>query len=181
MKKIRTNEQIADEAIEKGRISFKDILLLRNRLGKVAGKIHTLRRPYGLTDQEGIEWGNIWDRTEVGKSLIAERDDIQKALGRITDHGGVYLEESKATDEFISLWYRYKTSTGVVLRMGPFGAREIAVLEAADSNAPRITFDGVTDVARYGTSPIYVPVYSLVNEAGSFQYYVSGGRIGIVG
>jgi hypothetical protein len=70
----------------------------------------------------------------------------------------------------------YITSAGKERKNNPYGYREIEAIK----NPDYMTFDGVFDAGNYNHS-FYVPIYSLSAHGSGFQYYVSGGKINIIG
>lgn len=78
---------------------------------------------------------------------------------------------------FTWLWDQYKTPRGVERKNNPFGYREQSVLEGVGVS---FTFDDIYDTGNSVFS-FYVPVYTISSSGGSFQYYVSGGKVHIIG
>lgn len=75
----------------------------------------------------------------------------------------------------MNLWV---TPKGVERKNNPFGYREQAILETFQT----IRLAQFTDISRYRAPfPIIVPVYEVVGKDDSFMYYLSGGKINIVG
>jgi len=91
----------------------------------------------------------------------------------------VEVEQEQATKGFAWLWNQYQTPNGKERKNNPFGYREIEVLEEAKISGAKLTFDGFYCVGRY--NDFYVPIYTLFNDKGSFQYVVYGGEIHIIG
>lgn len=72
---------------------------------------------------------------------------------------------------------QYQTPAGKERKNNPFGYREIDVLEAPDHY---FYFVGFYDAGKYGN--VYsLPIYLVCGAGTSFEYYVSGGEINIIG
>ena len=71
---------------------------------------------------------------------------------------------------------QWKTSTGKERKNNPFGYREEQILD----NATDVTF---VEFYNAGNSFVdyFIPVYRVYSNDGSFEYYVQGGKISIVG
>jgi hypothetical protein len=118
---------------------------------------------------------------------ITERDILNlKNRANAGDREAVGISEEIATLEpvvtaeqaakgFAWLWNLYITPAGRERKNNPFGYREIEVLE----DWTGFSFDGFYNAGRYRAH--YVPLYTLFGKGGSFQYYVWGGEIQIVG
>ena len=76
-------------------------------------------------------------------------------------------------------WLRneYKTPYGKERLNNPFGYREIDVLESDDIT---FYFRGFYDAGRYNFH-VYLPIYLVSGAGTSFEYYVVGGKIQIIG
>ena len=70
---------------------------------------------------------------------------------------------------------QWKTPKGAIRKNNPFGTREMEAL----NSLKYIEFVGFHNSNWF--SRFYVPVYSVVGTKGYFDYYVSGGKINIVG
>ena len=123
--------------------------------------------------------------TEREKQLIQNRLNRYQSEVNHTDYeimfanGEISVTDEQARKGFLWLWNQHKTPMGKERKNNPFGYREIDVLNEARENGATFTFDGFYDAGR-----VYrhcLPLYSLYNEKGSFQYYVCGGEINIVG
>ena len=101
------------------------------------------------------------------KALIDEALDCSE-LELCTD------QVLKGFDWLKNLWV---TPRGVERKNNPYGYREQDALE----NFETITFNGYYDAGNYYHS-FYVPLYLVSSKTGStFEYYVSGGSIHIIG
>lgn len=70
-----------------------------------------------------------------------------------------------------------RTPTGKERKNNPFGAREEEVLD----NFDYFTFDGLINAGNSFVD-FYLPIYTVVGKNHlTFQYYVSGGKINIIG
>lgn len=92
----------------------------------------------------------------------------------------VEVEQEQANKGFAWLWNQYQTPKGKERKNNPFGYRKIEVLEEASKSGAKFTFDGFCSAGR-GWRAFYVPVYTLFNDKGNFQYIVNRGKIDIVG
>lgn len=121
-----------------------------------------------------------------GKQRLTE-NELKLLLRRLNDgkikvsqlrRGGYALtaeQVEKGRKWLMNLW---QTPRGVERKNNPFGYREQAVLESFKT----IRMLDVYDAARYGQRPYYIPLFEAIGKAGdSFQYYVWGGEINIVG
>ena len=72
---------------------------------------------------------------------------------------------------------QWKTPTGTERKNNPFGYREQAILEKFDT----IVLKDFYDASRYGGKPYYLPYYEVLGDNTSFEYYVGGGKINILG
>ena len=72
---------------------------------------------------------------------------------------------------------QYQTPKGQIRKNNPFGYREIEVLK---SENPKAYFNGLYNAGNH-FRVFYVPIYEYVSDKGSFEYYVSGGEINIIG
>ena len=70
----------------------------------------------------------------------------------------------------------YKSPTGKERKNNPFGYREQLTLETFDG----FYFDGFFDAGNMFNS-FYVPIYTVAGDNNSFQYYMAGGKIEIIG
>jgi hypothetical protein len=86
----------------------------------------------------------------------------------------VKLEDPKqGYDWLMNLW---KTPNGKERKNNPFGYREEKVLE----NFSHIEFRGFYNAGNYNHN-FYVPLWVVIGNETSFEYYMSGGKINIVG
>ena len=84
------------------------------------------------------------------------------------------LEDTKqGIDYLLNQW---KTPNGKERLNNPFGYREQEVLE----NFEYFEFAGTYNAGNYGHT-FHVPLWNVIGRDGSFQYYMSGGEINIVG
>lgn len=123
--------------------------------------------------------------TEKEKQLIQNRLNSYQSEVRhedyvhMFDNGEISVTKEQAQKGFEWLWNKYKTPMGKERKNNPLGYREIDVLNEARENGATFTFDGFYDAGRI--CRCCLPLYTLYNEKGSFQYYVCGGEINIVG
>lgn len=115
----------------------------------------------------------------IGRRLNAKRDlkEVQAIYDLATEEG-IEVTGEKAQKGFEWLWNLYKSPTGKERSNNPYGIREQNMLE---TGLGHFTYDGHFDAGNAYHS-FYVPLYSFVDKEGfSFQYYVSGGEIHIIG
>jgi hypothetical protein len=123
--------------------------------------------------------------TERQVLLIGRRLNNQKELGEElqellskAEEGEVKVTKEQAQKDFNWLMNLYKTPRGIERKNNPYGYREMSAL---DSGLDYFTYDGHFDAGTYGFS-WYAPIYTFVGkDGGSFQYYVKGGQIQIIG
>lgn len=110
--------------------------------------------------------GENEDVKQVIKAALSEREDYTQLAPEQVKQGVNWLK---------NLW---KTPAGKERKNNPFGYREQDVL---DGDGLTIELLGYYDNAPYGRRGYYMPVYVVSSSGGSFDYYVSGGQIHIVG
>lgn len=107
---------------------------------------------------------------ELGEELA---DLLAKA-----EEGEIQVSFSQAQKGFDWLMNLYKTPANKIRKNNPYGYRE---MEALDSGLDHFTYDGHIDMGMYSSS-WFTPIYTFVGKNGSsFQYYVKGGEIQIIG
>lgn len=115
--------------------------------------------------------------TEREISLLkrrANRGENIEGIYRIMDENDIEVTPEQSAKGFAWLWNQYKTPTGKERKNNPFGYREIEILENYKGEA--FTFRGFYDAGnRYFKN--LLPLY----EIGGMEYYVSGGKINIIG
>jgi len=89
----------------------------------------------------------------------------------------IAITAEQANKCFKWLWNEYKNPTGKERLNNPFGYREIDVLE--DKNIT-FYFRGFYDSGSNGFY-FHLPIYIVCGGNNSFEYYVSGGKIQIIG
>lgn len=116
----------------------------------------------------------------IGRRLNNNKElgkELQKLFDLATDEG-VEVEASQAQKGFDWLMNLYKTPTGAIRKNNPYGYRE---MDALDSGIKAFTYDGHIDMGSYG-NPWFAPLYTFIGKnGGSFQYYVRGEKIQIIG
>jgi hypothetical protein len=103
---------------------------------------------------------------QVVKDALSAREDSTQLAPEQVAQGVSWLK---------NLW---KTPAGKERKNNPFGYREQDVLNKDDVN---ISLRDYYDASRYGERPYYIPLYEVCSAGGSFEYYVFGGQIHIVG
>lgn len=92
-------------------------------------------------------------------------------------NGEIELEPAQIAKAKNWLLAQWKTPAGKERQNSPFGYREEMALETLQT----IYFRGFYDCAGYGQRSWFVPIYIVSGSNTSFEYYVSGGKIQIVG
>ena len=122
--------------------------------------------------------------TEAQISLIGRRLNAKRPLKEVEElynlaqEGEVYVTPEQAQKGFNWLMNEYKTPKGKERLNNPFGYRDE---EALDSGLDSFTYDGHYDAGNMHFS-FYLPIYTFIGKnGGTFQYYVSGGKINIIG
>ena len=138
-----------------GKVSSSDLMEKIKKSGKITEQEINLiknRMNAGRLDAEGKELVQwIWDNTP---ELTPEQN-------------------KKALDFLMNLW---KSPTGKERVNSPYGYREQAILEKFSN----LELAGFHDISRYGGSKFYVPLYNVVGNETSFQYYYDG-KVNIIG
>ena len=115
----------------------------------------------------------------IGRRLNNKKDlaNMQALFDEACEEGLLVTPE-QAQKGFSWLWNLYKSPTGKERKNNPFGYRE---MEALDSGLDYFTYDGHFDAGN-GFVRWHTPIYTFYGKnGGSFQYYVSGGNINIIG
>lgn len=124
-----------------------------------------------------------------GKQKLTERE-INLLLRRLNEgrirptqmrEGGYALTPDlveKGRKWLMNLWV---TPTGAERKSNPFGYREEAVMRSFKTIRLEEVHDLSLSRSRLPMYREYVPVYAAIGDTGSFTYYVSGGKISIVG
>ncbi len=115
----------------------------------------------------------------IGRRLNAKRELKEVAkIYQEAEAGEVEVSEEQAQKGYEWLMNEYKTPRGIERKNNPFGYRE---QEPLDSGLDHFTYDGHYDAGNMYHS-FYLPIYTFYGkDGGSFQYYVSGGQINIIG
>ncbi len=107
-------------------------------------------------------------RANAGEDVNAKRYAIKEEEYLLTN-----THEAKGIAYLLDQW---KTPKGVERKNNPFGAREEDVLA---------TFKYFEFVELYNAGNmhfnVYTPIYNVIGENGSFQYYMWGGKVNIIG
>lgn len=140
---------------------FKQIIETVKANGTISEKNISLLKNRYVSDNEKLQEGAS-DTLEVISDFTVE------------------VEQEQANKGFAWLWDQYQTPKGRERKNNPFGYREVEVLEEANKSGAKFTFDGFNFISR-GWVGLCVPIYSLFNDKGSFQYIVNGGKIDIIG
>ena len=89
----------------------------------------------------------------------------------------IELERSQVKKAEKWLLNQWKTPAGKERLNNPFGYREEEALETLETMYLR----GFYDAARYGQTSWFTPIYIVSGKETSFEYYVNGGKIEIIG
>lgn len=176
-----------------------DIATVGSAISRAMRYLHEAARKQGqTTDYTNVKDGcKVYDAKESTEDMwarICEADEITEreinllnrrlnAEGRDTlDYGlrknnyDLALTDEQERKALAWLNNQWKTSTGKERKNNPFGYREEQILD----NATDVTF-----VEFYNAGNRYVdyfiPVYRVYSNDGSFEYYVQGGEVNIVG
>ena len=128
-------------------------------------------------------WARICEADEItereinllNRRLNAEgRDTLDYSLRK--NNYDLALTDEQERKALAWLNNQWKTSTGKERKNNPFGYREEQILE----NATDVTFVQFHNAGnRY--VDYFIPVYRVYSNDGSFEYYVQGGEVSIVG
>lgn len=117
----------------------------------------------------------IGRRLNAGKSL--ETDTYLQRLYTQAEEEGIAITPEQTKKGLDWLMNEWKTPRGVERKNNPFGMRESQVLEGFKE----FEYCGHANVGNYGND-FYIPMYRVIDTEGySFQYYVQGGRVVIIG
>lgn len=107
------------------------------------------------------------DEKKIIKAALWMRNDIDKPL---------LLSQAQNNKGINYLRGQYQTPNGKERKNNPFGFREVAVLQR---------FTHFELIGEYDAGNAYisflVPLYRVVGEGGTFEYYFSGGVVHIIG
>jgi len=89
------------------------------------------------------------------------------------------IELERAQIEKGKTWLlnQWKTPAGKERQNSPFGYREEEAIETCET----MFFRGFYDGARYGQRSWFTPIYIVSGKESSFEYYLAGGKINIIG
>jgi len=145
----------------------------QDKYSKTGQKYYDIAKSGKISESELISLRSF---LSSDKATREERNDIRGALADAP--GGMKLtkdQQKKGIDWLIS---QYKTPAGKLKANTPFGYREVHVLE----NWDEVTLKDLYDSSRFGMNPYYLPLFEVSTKTGdSFEYYVNGGKINIVG
>jgi hypothetical protein len=123
-----------------------------------------------------IETTGVISESEI--SLLKRRlNSGEKIDMSVIWDGEISITIDQATKGWNWLMSQYKTTSGKERVNNPFGYREIDVLEDKDHT---LEFRGFYDAGRYNFHS-YLPIYLACGAGTSFEYYVLGGVIQIIG
>lgn len=128
-------------------------------------------------------WARICEADEITEREINLLNRRLNAEGRDTldydlmkNRYDLALTDEQERKALAWLNNQWKTSTGKERKNNPFGYREEQILE----NATDVTFVQFHNAGnRY--ADYFIPVYRVYSNDGSFEYYVQGGEVNIVG
>lgn len=118
---------------------------------------------------------NLISRRLNAKHDLKEVDAIHSLAVRGEE---IRITPEQAQKGFDWLMNLYKSPSGKERKNNPFGIREMNML---DTGLGHFTYDGHFDAGN-AYHEWYTPIYSFVDKEGfSFQYYVAGGSIHLIG
>lgn len=110
------------------------------------------------------------------KLLLMRKNAGEKFDDSIFWDGEIELTQDQVAKGKKYLLNLYKSPTGKERSNNPFGYREQVILEQMTG----ITLRGFHDAGNFFRS-FYVPLYKVDSPNNSMEYYVSGGKINIIG
>lgn len=123
--------------------------------------------------QIGLIGRRLNNKKELGEELEALKTEAEEE--------GVEVSKEQAEKGFNWLWNLYMSPTGQERRVHPYGFREAEMLEVAKKGDKySFTYDGHIDAGNAYMS-WFAPIYTFSSNGQSFQYYVKGGEIQIIG
>lgn len=129
--------------------------------------------------REGIDFakGYLNERQILLLKRRLNHDKLKSSdLSTIFDKGGIKITPAQTQKGLEWLNDQWKTPSGAERKNNPFRTREQDVLETFQR------FE-LTDFYDAGNTYFhsYQPVYSVIGKQGSFDYYVAGGKMHIIG
>lgn len=128
-------------------------------------------------------WARICEADEITEREINLLNRRLNAEGRDTldynlrkNNYDLALTDEQERKALAWLNNQWKTSTGKERKNNPFGYREEKILD----NATDVTFVEFYNAGN-GYIDYFIPVYRVYSNDGSFEYYVQGGEVNIVG
>jgi len=125
-----------------------------------------------------IEAGKLESNNQLTymMSIINNKPELKALIDAALDYSELQSDEAQVQKGYDWLIDQWKSPKGAERKNNPFGYREQGVLE----NFNTITFNGYYDAGNYYRS-FYVPLYLVSGAETTFEYYVSGGQINIIG
>ena len=176
-----------------------DIATVGSAISRAMRYLHEAARKQGqTTDYTNVKDGcKVYDAKESTEDMwarICEADEITEReinllnrrlnaegrdsldYGLIKNRYDLALTDEQERKALAWLNNQWKTSTGKERKNNPFGYREEKILE----NATDVTF---VQFYNAGNSFVdyFIPVYRVYSSDGSFDYYVQGGEVSIIG
>lgn len=109
-------------------------------------------------------------------SCLNNKPELKELIDEALNCSEMELCEDQVKKGYDWLIDQWKSATGKERKNNPFGYREQAILE----NFNTITFWGYYDAGNAWHS-YYLPLYLVSGNNTTFEYYVSGGEIHIIG
>jgi hypothetical protein len=109
-------------------------------------------------------------------SCLNNKPELKELIDKALNCSEIELCEDQVKKGYDWLVDQWKSVTGKERKNNPFGYREQAILE----NFNTITFWGYYDAGNAWRS-YYLPLYLVSGDNTTFEYYVSGGEIHIIG
>ena len=127
---------------------------------------------------ESIKAGKLESNNQLTymMSCLNNKPELKPLIDEALDCSEIALDEEQVQKGYDWLIDQWKTPKGAERKNNPFGYREQDVLE----NFSTITFNGYYDAGNYYRS-FYLPLYLVSGNNTTFEYYVSGGQINIIG
>ena len=127
---------------------------------------------------EAIKAGKLESNNQLTymMSTINNKPELKALIDEALDCSEIALSDEQVQKGYDWLMDQWKSPKGAERKNNPFGYREQDVLENFDT----ITFNGYYDAGNYYRS-FYLPLYLVSGAETTFEYYVSGGQINIIG
>ena len=127
---------------------------------------------------EAIKSGKLESNNQLTymMSCLNNKPELKELIDEALDCSELELDEEQVQKGYDWLIDQWKSPKGTERKNNPFGYREQDVLTGFRT----ITFNGYYDAGNYYRS-YYLPLYLVSGAENTFEYYVSGGQISIIG